>query len=275
MNTPSPSPAFPTAWRTLRSAPAMGAHNMAVDATLLDHGRDRGYGVWRTYAWERPTVSFGRHEAVRTRFDAQSLSDAGLDAVRRPTGGRALLHAAEVTYSVTMPIADRTPWQAVYADVNDILLRALRALGVAAALVHESTAVPVRPEGPVCFDHPAAGEIVVAGAKLVGSAVWRERGAYLQHGSILLRNDQSLLSAAMCASPSALDRPSGTATALEACLAVTPSWKQVADALEQALRAAVEHRHAGELSAQAVSLDAEVLARHEIRFRDPAWLWRR
>ena len=248
---------------------------MAVDAALLDHGRDRSYGVWRTYAWERPTVSFGRHEAVRTRFHAQSLASAGLDAVRRPTGGRALLHASEVTYSVTMPIADRTPWQAVYAGINDILLSALRTLGVAATVVDAATARPVRLDGPVCFDHPASGEIVVGGAKLVGSAVWRERGAYLQHGSILLRNDQQLLNTAMSASPSATNLPSGSATALEACLAVAPSWGKVADALELALRAAVQHRHAGELSAQPVLLDAEVLARHEIHYRDPAWLWRR
>lgn len=248
---------------------------MAVDAALLDHGRDRSYGVWRTYAWERPTVSFGRHEAVRTRFHAQSLASAGLDAVRRPTGGRALLHASEVTYSVSMPIADRTPWQAVYAGINDILLSALRTLGVAATVVDAATAPPVRPDGPVCFDHPAVGEIVVGGAKLVGSAVWRERGAYLQHGSILLHNDQSRLSTAMSVSPSAADVPFGTATALDACLAVPPSWEQVADALELALRLAVEHRHAGELSALAVALDAEVVARHEIHYRDPAWLWRR
>jgi lipoate-protein ligase A len=248
---------------------------MAVDAALLDHGRDRSYGVWRTYAWERPTVSFGRHEAVRTRFDAQSLSSAGLDAVRRPTGGRALLHTDEVTYSVSMPMADRTPWQMVYAGINDILISALRTLGVAATLVDAANARPVRPDGPVCFDHPASGEIVVGGAKLVGSAVWRERGAYLQHGSILLRDDQSLLSAAMCVSPSTADIPLGTATSLAACLALPPSWEQVADALELALRSAVEHRHAGELSAQPVVLDAEVLARHEIHYRDPAWLWRR
>jgi len=275
MKTPSPSPNFPTAWRTLRSAPASGAHNMAVDATLLDQGRDRRYGVWRTYAWERPTVSFGRHEAVQTRFDGPSLAAAGLDAVRRPTGGRALLHADEVTYSVTIPIADRTPWQAVYAEINDILLSALRALGVAAALVDNTTASPMRPDGPVCFDHPAAGEIVVGGAKLVGSAVWRERGAYLQHGSILLRNDQARLGEAMRVPATASGVPAGAATALDACLPVQPTWTLVADALELALRTTVEHRHAGELSAQPVSLDAELLARHEMRFRDPAWLWRR
>ncbi len=193
---------LPTRWRTLRSVPASGATNMAVDATLLEAGGRRDFGVWRTYAWERPTVSFGRNESARARFDPEGLAEAGLEAVRRPTGGRALLHAAEVTYSVTVPIDDRTSWQAVYEAVNSVLLAALRSLDVDATMAgppadSPQRVAPMRPDGPVCFEQPAPGEIVVGGAKLVGSAVWRERGAYLQHGSILLEDHQPRLLAAM------------------------------------------------------------------------------
>ena len=170
---------------------------MAVDSALLAAAPDRAFGVWRTYAWTNPTVSFGRHEATRNRFSPESLAAAGLDVVRRPTGGRALLHDAEVTYSVTLPIGDGTPWKHVYSSVNRILLVALRSLGVAAHLVPDSAKSTLRPDGPLCFEQPSPGEIVVQGAKISGSAVWRERGAYLQHGSILLHDGQQRLRSAM------------------------------------------------------------------------------
>jgi lipoate-protein ligase A len=273
MSTESWDAVMPLAWQTFRSAPASGARNMAVDATLMEAARGRAVGVWRTYAWERPTVSFGRNEAVRTRFDAASVARAGLEAVRRPTGGRALLHAAEVTYSVALPVSADVPWQLVYAAINAVLIDALRSLGAAVSLAEVPQGAPLRPDGPACFAQPAAGEIVVQGAKLVGSAVWRERGAYLQHGSILLEDHQDRLQDAMCAGvgPPTLHSTATLATALPA----PTSWTAVADALERALRSAVAARHGDVLSADAPPLDESEVARHEVRFSDPAWLWRR
>lgn len=273
MSTETWNAVMPPAWQTFRSAPASGARNMAVDATLLEAARDRAFGVWRTYAWERPTVSFGRNEVVRTHFDAESVARAGLDAVRRPTGGRALLHAAEVTYSVALPMSAVVPWQVVYAAINGVLVDALHALGAAVSVAGVPTGTPLRPDGPACFAQPAAGEIVVQGAKLVGSAVWRDRGAYLQHGSILLEDHQDRLRDAMYTDA---DVPALHASAtLGAALSSPPSWTAVADALEHALRSAVAARHGDVLSADAPPLDEFEVARHEVRFSDPAWLWRR
>ncbi len=262
---------LPVRFRTLRSAPATGTHNMALDLALLDRARLSGEAVWRCYAWSRPTISFGRNEIVRGRFDAASLSRAALDAVRRPTGGRALLHSREVTYSVTAPVASDLPWRAAYAAINSILLRALRALGVDAMLVPDAESEAVRPDGPVCFDRPAAGEITVHGAKLVGSAVWRERGAYLQHGSILLHDDQSLLASAMIAPPT---MPTPRAASLDAWFAsrglATPSWSSVADSLEHAL--ATEH------DVTPMEADVSLMAateRTEADLSSAHWLWRR
>ncbi len=273
MSTESWDAVMPSAWQTFRSAAAAGARNMAVDAALLEAARERAFGVWRTYAWERPTVSFGRNEAVRTRFDTASLARAGMDAVRRPTGGRALLHAAEVTYSVALPVSAAVPWQMVYAAINGVLLDALRALGAAASLAGVPNGASLRPDGPACFAQPAAGEIVVRGAKLVGSAVWRDRGAYLQHGSILLEDHQGRLRDAM---RSDVGTPALSPTAtLAGVLSSPPSWTAVADALELALRSAVAARHGSVLSADAPPLDESEVARHEVRFSDPAWLWRR
>lgn len=282
MQTESWEAILPARWRAMRSAPASGVTNMAIDATLLEAAAHREFGVWRTYAWDQPTVSFGRNEAVRGRVDPATLADAGLQAVRRPTGGRALLHAAEVTYSVTLPIGDGIPWHAAYGAVNEVLIAALRALGVAAELAGPLQQPPLRPDGPVCFAQPAPGEIVVAGAKLVGSAVWRERGAYLQHGSILLEDHQQRLSAALVGRPSVDEGPSAaapdegpSAAALTQCCPTAPTWEHVADALEAALRAVLLTRHEGVLSSESVPLDADVLHRHETRYRDAQWLWRR
>jgi lipoate-protein ligase A len=267
---------LPAEWRTVRSAPGSGTHNMAVDSALMAAAPDRGFGVWRTYGWSHPTVSFGRHEAVRNRFTAESLAAGGLEAVRRPTGGRALLHDAEVTYSVTMPIGDATPWKAVYAAINCILLSALRSMGVDAELVPDSATSPMRPDGPLCFEQPSPGEIVVRGAKLSGSAVWRERGAYLQHGSILLHDGQHRLQAAMIPSASIAAIPQ--AASLASCLPSLPTADGVASALEDALRRTVLERHTagGSVTRDDGALpDEGLIGRHEERFRDAAWLWRR
>ncbi len=257
---------LPSRWQVLRSAPASGLRNMAVDAALLEQARTSSDGVWRCYAWHRPTVSFGRHEVTRGRFDARSMARAGLDAVRRPTGGRALLHAREVTYSVTFPLAASIGWTVAYRAVNAVLLEGLRALGVDAMSVPDENAPSVRPDGPVCFDSPAPGEIVVGHAKLVGSAVWRDRGAYLQHGSILLHDDQAMLADASCTT---LPIPPAAAS-FATCCADMPSWSDVANALETVLR----RRFAVQTFAEPVGFSS-LVDTHEQSLAHPDWLWRR
>jgi lipoate-protein ligase A len=265
---------------------------MALDMALLERARTVGEGVWRCYAWSRPTVSFGRNESVAGRFDRASVTQAGLDAVRRPTGGRALLHGREVTYSATLPLADSIGWREAYAAINAILLDALRELGVAATLVSNDwpadvdaaaadaappRSAPTRPDGPLCFERPALGEIAVGAAKLVGSAVWRERGAYLQHGSILLHDDQPLLLRATIPDAPDHQRAHGSlppAASLDACFAAdgrpTPTWSDVADALEASLarRADVRVLPLDRALVEATSHAADAYTRD-------GWLWRR
>src|SRR5262245_6792216 len=108
-------------WWWLESGPASGAVQMATDAALLVRARDTGEAVLRVYEWERPTVSFGRHEAVAGRFSAERLREAGYDAVRRPTGGRALLHDGDVTYSVTRPAGAGESIHAAFIEINALL----------------------------------------------------------------------------------------------------------------------------------------------------------
>jgi lipoate-protein ligase A len=168
---------------------------MARDLALTQSARADARAVLRIYEWHRATVSFGRNEAVQTSWDVEAMLAAGYDVVRRPTGGRALLHSREVTWSVTLPVPDDIPWRTVYDAVNARLLIALQSVGVPATLhAGERSDASALRDGTRCYAQPSAGELVFGGAKLAGSSVWRAHGGYLQHGSILLENEQERLS---------------------------------------------------------------------------------
>lgn len=269
-----PITALATRWRIVRTEGGDAAFNMAVDAALLAHARRTGETTLRVYAWERPSLSFGRNERTRGLFDPARIEAAGVDVVRRPTGGRALLHHRECTYSVTAP--DRLPLAESYAAINALLLEGLARLGVAAAAAPRAGR-PLRPEGAACFAEPGAGELVVEGAKLVGSAQLREEGALLQHGSILLADDQPMI-ASLRTEPVAVS-PAAT---LERALGRPVDWTEVAVAITTALRAAVMDANAGDSPGAPPPVEpldlgplvAEI-AGLRARFRDPAWTWRR
>ncbi|MDE3052531.1 MAG: octanoyltransferase [Gemmatimonadota bacterium] len=230
---PGAAPA-PVRWRSLVSPPLPGAANMAWDQALMARARRTGEAVLRVYAWAQPTLSLGRNQRARGAYDLDRAAARGVAIVRRPTGGRALLHHHEVTYSVTAPEAFDPTLRGAYTRINDLLLRALRALGVDAELARPAGRT-LAPGLAPCFDEPSAGEVVVGGRKLVGSAQWRHDGALLQHGSILRRDDQGLIGALMVRPPSA---PTPAAATLEGALGADPGFDPVARALLDALGAA-------------------------------------
>jgi lipoate-protein ligase A len=240
---------------------------MALDEALMIRARRTGESVLRVYAWSAPTLSLGRNQRGRGVYDAARLESARVGVVRRPTGGRALLHHREITYSVTAPAPPEGTLGAEYARINALLTSALCALGVPVteASPHARSAPP---SASPCFAEPARGELVLGGRKLVGSAQWRDRGALLQHGSILLDDDQALIPGLMH-EPVALDARPAT---LRDALARVPDLGEVAGALfaavrerEDAAASALEHDAALDRDA------AALLARYE----DDAWTWRR
>ncbi|MGH7653959.1 MAG: lipoate--protein ligase family protein [Gemmatimonadaceae bacterium] len=252
-------------WRFLDSGGLGGAEQMALDAGLMDRARATGEAVLRVYEWSQPTLSFGRHESVRDRFLPEALERENVGAVRRPTGGRVLMHQREVTYSVTAPAAEHERLKESYARINAILVAAIAKLGVDVAEAAATTTAR-RPGGAACFAEPSAGELVVGGRKLVGSAQLRERGALLQHGSILIDDDQPR-SAALAAEPMVPATPAAT---LRACLGRAPSYKEIRDALHASL---VDTE--GE-PARLEPSDADAFAApHRERFASALWTWRR
>ena len=150
-----------------------------------------GEAVLRLYAWEAPTASFGRNEPAVGRYAREEAEARGVEFVRRPTGGRVVLHDAEVTYTVVAPQGALGGPRLAYRRINEALGAALRALGASVGL-SDATGVPALDAGP-CFQEPAEGEVVARGRKLVGSAQARIDGALLQHGSILLGDSQAVL----------------------------------------------------------------------------------
>lgn len=252
-------------WRLLLTARATGAENMAVDEALMARARTTGEFVLRVYTWSAPTLSLGRNQSAQGAYDRASLSAAGVGVIRRPTGGRAVLHDREVTYSVTGP-ADGRPLPESYARINRLLVDGLRVLGIDASVALPSR--EPRPDFTPCFDRPSTGELIARGRKLVASAQWREDGAFLQHGSILMDGNQDLVTTLLRNPTRASVRP---ATARE-ILGYEPAVAAVAGALFSAVRDR-EDASASELVPDA-DLIAMIAALRR-RYDDDAWTWRR
>ena len=175
----------------LITSPADGATNMAIDEALL-HALADGAGrpTLRFYQWLPPCLSLGYNEPCAD-VDEAACARLGYTWVRRPTGGRAILHTDELTYSVTAPEGEpRVAGSIVnsYRQLSAGLLAGLRALG--ADVFQAQTEKVVNPDqGAACFDTPSNYEITVGGKKLVGSAQVRRRGIVLQHGALPLTGD--------------------------------------------------------------------------------------
>lgn len=189
-------------WRlVVDPAGGSGAWNMAADEALFraaEEGLTNG-PVLRLYAWDPPCLSIGYHQRLGDTCDERYCARAGFEVVRRPTGGKAVLHDEEVTYSVTGR-QDLAPFCGLslmdtYGLIAQALAAGLRTLGLHASCTRRGR--PISPEGgSPCFLLPSEKEITVEGRKVVGSAQRRGERAFLQHGAIPLRLDYEALALA-------------------------------------------------------------------------------
>jgi len=175
-----------TECRLLIDPPASGAWNMAVDQTLLEWAAGQGGCCWRFYQWDQPTLSLGYFQKYQDRLE--HAPSRGCPAVRRLTGGGAIVHDAELTYSLVVPgnhpLAGRR--NLLYETIHGSLVKVLAGWGVAATLCEGS---PSREQQQplLCFRRRAPGDVLVGPIKIAGSAQRRRRSAVLQHGTLLLR----------------------------------------------------------------------------------------
>jgi lipoyl(octanoyl) transferase len=249
--------------------PADGALNFARDDALLAMARESGDLFARVYSWSEPTISFGRNERTAGWYSPQKLAQADLKAVRRRTGGRALLHSREVTYAIAGRADASDTVTSTYMELSDILLTALRALRIPAEI--SAGTRKENTEGAPCFATVTRGEIVVNGRKLVASAQWRGDGAFLQHGSIMISDHQRLLERAL--EDGRTLELGDTATLEELMPAPFPTGEEFADALANAFdsRTGV----AVERVAPSTLLDEDIVRNRIEHYLDPAWTWRR
>ena len=179
-------------WRLLITSPSPGAWNMAVDEAILEAVEQKSsLPTLRFYAWDPPCLSIGYAQPCND-IDPSRLNDLQWDWVRRPTGGRAILHTDELTYSVITPLSDPRVSGGVlesYQRLSSALLTGLHRLNIPAESQPNPTSARGKKNDAVCFEVPSSYEIVVRGKKLVGSAQVRRKNMLLQHGSLPLWGD--------------------------------------------------------------------------------------
>ena len=215
-------------WRLLIDGDAPGPWNMGVDDALLVSAARDAAATLRFYTWRGAWLSLGYAQAVGESRRA-ACEAAGVGIVRRPTGGRAVLHGGDLTYALAAP-GELLPrgLHTSYALVSNALCEALRGLGVPAERQRDGRAGQ---PGFDCFARLAAEEICAGGRKLVGSAQRRAGGAVLQHGSIRVEPDPDWASRAA-------GSVRGRATSLRE-LGVTRALEEVREACGEALRIAL------------------------------------
>jgi len=258
-------------WRLLVDPPRDGAANMAVDQTLFEGVQAGGHPVFRLYRWSPACLSFGRNQPARGRYDPDRARAEGIDIVRRPTGGLAVLHDRELTYAVAVPAATLGGPRETYLALNRALVRALVRIGLPATVAPAAGARPEpldRTGGNPCFAAAAPGEVTAGGLKLVGSAQRCERRTILQHGSILLDGDQSAVTRLQTPPPTRAE-PSGSILQL---LGRLPDPGELEDAIVHGVESEAGVRLViGPLTPE----ELETVHRHEARYRSAEWTWRR
>ncbi len=171
--------------RVIVDGPRTGQDNMYWDESLLDAFRPDDDPILRVYRWWPPAVSFGYNQK-EADFDPEAVAQRGYGIVRRPTGGRAILHADEITYCVVGASPSElfgATLHSTYMKINEGLVAFLRDLGLQPEI--SSGEAPHEMRGSLCFKSAGQHEIRVQGRKIVGSAQRRKAGVFLQHGSIL------------------------------------------------------------------------------------------
>ena len=232
----------PSYWRLIKSQASSAAYNMALDEALLSAtSQKKSLPTLRLYSWQVPSLSLGYAQPAAD-VDQAELAKRGWQLVRRPTGGKAILHTDELTYSITAPLDDPL----VAGSLLESYQRISRALQTALNLLETNTHadnipdLPFEPskKEPVCFQTPSNYEITWNGKKLIGSAQARKLGGVLQHGSLPLYGDLSRITQVL-SYPSQIEREFAAkktlsqATTLEIAAGRIISWEQAAEAVIQ------------------------------------------
>lgn len=265
-----------TIWRLLITPPARGAWNMALDESILEHiGRGEALPTLRLYAWDPACLSLG-HAQPYADVDVARLQERGWEVVRRLTGGRAILHTDEITYSVIAPNDEPRVAGTVLESYNRLaqaLLLAVQKLELPVEMKEGKPAESATPN-PVCFEVPSTYEITVGGKKLIGSAQARKKEGVLQHGSLPLTGDLRRICQALAFEneekrETASQRLLSRAATVESALGRAVSWEKASQAFlsafEEQLDLALER---GQISESELKRTSDLVAE---KYAHPSW----
>ncbi len=191
----------------IEEKPNSASLNMAIDEALFNYvQKNKECSILRFYRWEKPTLSIGYNQKVKETVNMNFLSINGIEIVRRITGGKAVLHDDEVTYSISSSASIMVENKSVIESfhlISSALIEGLKILGINASLSSRKYEGLYKTNLP-CFSYPTGNEIVVNGRKLIGSAQKRTKNALLQHGSIPITLDVDKLGKATLSNPESL-----------------------------------------------------------------------
>lgn len=244
------------------STPRAAWEQMAIDLALLDLAQEEPVTILRLYRWTEDTVSLGANESATRTWDRPRLEQSGIPVVRRPTGGRAVWHAADdLTYAVGGPLASPAALRQAYRAIHARIAAAFATLGLPARLAAPPERFPGLGPG-ACFDLAVGGEVLIGARKAVGSAQLARGRAFLQHGAIARADRLPALHRFRIGAAS----ESGAPVAPD-----LPDAALLAESLAEAWRRA----GAVEIGAELTDRLEQMSIQHSPQFRDPAWTWRR
>ncbi len=263
-------------WRLIPFRTADAFENMATDEAifrLMPLGRTPP--TLRFYGWRPTAVSLGYFQNIEQECNLEGCRSSAVDVVRRPTGGKAVLHEDDLSYALVAR-SDERPFpsdiQGAYRMIGRCLQEGLRRLGIDARPVEDDR--PRSEEIPAsCFARPARDELLIGGRKICGSAQARSRGAFLQHGSLLIRFDAERTVRCLVADAEARERArpilERAVTAVSEHLAVPPSPEAMAGVLAEGF-AAILHADCrpGALTPEEEALKARLWRE---KYRNEAW----
>ncbi len=270
----------PAQWRLLHTPPAKGAWNMAVDTAILEAiGEGSVPPTLRFYGWQPPCISLGYAQPIAD-IDTTQLQENGWDLVRRPTGGKAILHADELTYAVIGPKEEPRLQGGVlesYQRLSMGLLFGLERLGLPVQVVTDPRGASDEDQA-ICFQIPSDFEITIQGKKLIGSAQARKKEGVLQHGTLPLHGDLTRITRVLPFENEEARKQAGERL-LEKAVNVAMisddpvSWEKAAQSLTEGFEKAlyIEFKE-GELTPSELKRAEELLVE---TYQNPSWTYRR
>lgn len=263
-------------WRVIYSKPARGAWNMAVDEAVMESsGRGDTPPTLRLYGWDPACLSLGYAQSY-SDVDTNRLQARGWEVVRRVTGGRAILHVDELTYSIAAPtdeIRFRGTILESYHRLAEALILAVHTLGLPVQM-EENVPPSNSPKGPVCFEVPSAYEIVIHGKKIIGSAQARKKEGILQHGTFPLIGDLSRITQVLAfpdekSRETAAQKLLSRAVTAQSILNTEIPWQTAAAAFSSAFEKSLGiELQEGDLTSRELERADELM---KIKYDHPAW----